>query len=98
MRKPFFINVFGMRIKVVYDHIRSIRTAGLWLTEKKVILIDSGLSKDYQDQVLVHEIGHAVFSRVGIEQAKIHKDVEDIIVDNIATAITENFHLVPKKK
>lgn len=46
---------------------------------------------------LIHEMGHAVIYRTGIFQGLDEKVIE-VIVENMATAILENFTLIKKKK
>jgi hypothetical protein len=56
------------------------------------ILIHPKCKKSELARVLTHEFLHAVFERGSISQA-ISSETEEMIVDLIAKAITENFHL-----
>ena len=46
---------------------------------------------------ILHECFHGVIHRVGINQANLSNDLEEIIVENFSTFITETFDLKFKK-
>lgn len=50
-------------------------------------------------QTLSHEYLHAVLDRMGFNQADVSRDIQEMIVDTIATFIDENYtpkdHLMP---
>lgn len=93
------LKIFGHTYKVVKQKkmVDNGGVRGLCIPEKQLILIDADLVGQEYIQTLVHEVVHAILSRTGIEQAKLSEGVEEIICENIATAITENFKLTYKK-
>lgn len=86
------IIVFGSEFKIVIkkDFAKQTGYAGLFCPTEKTITIDAGLKGDDLQQTILHEILHAVFYRVGLCQAKISVDAQEMIVENFATAIIEN--------
>ena len=66
---------------------------GLYFHDKGMIFIDADLTGNDYLQTLLHELIHAVIQRTGIEESGIPEGIEEIICDNVATAIVENFKL-----
>ena len=58
-----------------------------------IITIDSELVGKQYMHTLIHEIVHSITCRTGIEQAVRESGVLEIISENVATAIVENFKL-----
>jgi hypothetical protein len=107
MRK-FNITVFGMKTKVVLtptvEHGGE-RVAGLFNPMTSTISVATeGMSDTQIIHTFFHELFHSVFYRVGIYNAQVSRDIEEIIVDNMATVVTEMLYnnifenlLTPKK-
>lgn len=92
------LKIFGSIIRVLKKKDMSQQgLRGLYMPKEKLILVDSELLDDDFMQCLVHELVHSVIYRTGIDQAQISAGVEEIICENIATAIIENFTLKAKK-
>jgi Zn-dependent peptidase ImmA (M78 family) len=89
-------NVFGMKINVKLSDLRRENIAGFFSPTHNEIQICKSLKKTDKEQTLMHEFLHAVFYRMGIIQSKMPIELEEIIVENFATAITENFSVRPK--
>lgn len=97
------LNIFGKQVRVLKkknlgedagtDHV----LAGYYDPTNSVIAIDESLVGDEYYHTLVHEIVHAVLHRTGVIQSRLSMDVHEIICENIATALTENFKLTKKK-
>ena len=91
-------NVFGLKIKLIFDRGLGNRTGwqGYYCDQKKHIAIDDSL-KDFQlNQTIWHEFFHAVFYRVGLPQTKISNEVQEMIVENFATATVENAKMLKR--
>lgn len=58
-----------------------------------MIKIKKSLPPDERLHTLIHEIGHAVVMRTGLKQSELSHDVEEVLVENIATSIMENFEV-----
>lgn len=72
--------------------------AGTYQPYKEVISLNE--LHDTQEEMmhtLLHELGHAMFYRVSINQS-ISREVHEYIVNNYATMLLENFDITPKKK
>lgn len=92
------LNIFGrlIPVKKIKNLVRNEDVGGYYDFVKKYIALDQALSPDDSTRILVHEIGHAIFNRGGIMQAKLPLELEEIIVDQFATVLTENFKLTRK--
>lgn len=53
------------------------------------VLISNALPIRKRKQTLLHEMLHALFLRLGIRQMNVSEEAEEVIVDGIATWITE---------
>jgi hypothetical protein len=92
------LNIFGHMYRVFKcKELPIANTRGLCSIDEKVILIHEDYVGSEYMQILLHEIFHATFARASINQAEISHDLEEIICDTLATVITDNFHLRPKK-
>lgn len=84
-------NVFGRKIKVKFAQLDS-NIAGMYYDNKGLILINEALAeKGYEDilqDTLVHEILHAMFYRVSIDQA-VSWQAHEYIVNNAAVLLRE---------
>lgn len=89
------LNIFGKIIKVLKEKNLSRRTGsrGEFYSRHNLIVIDDKLVNDEFNQTLLHELIHAVISRVSIDQTSLEEGVEEIICDAVATAIIENFKI-----
>lgn len=88
---PKSVDVFGIKYKVKMEVIEGL--AGQCDRVNCILTINPELSEVEQFQTLLHEIGHAVFSRIGLIQA-ISPELEEVIVESLATAFSENFDLI----
>lgn len=92
MKLPKSIKVFGETYKIKVIKEKDPVNLGLCDFQKKIILVHDRQSSKEIMHTLIHEVGHAVFNRIGLNQSISH-DLEEVIVDSIATAISENFRL-----
>ena len=84
-------NVFGRKIKVKFAKLDE-SIAGLYNDSIGTIFINEmllakGLESQLQD-TLIHELGHALFYRVSIDQA-VNWQVHEYIVNNMAVMLRE---------
>lgn len=93
--KKFFM-VFGLKISVKIEDM-DYNIAGMYYPSKKKILLNSAHEDEFElYHTLLHELGHAMFYRVSINQS-ISKEVHEYIVNNYATMLLENFDIKAKK-
>lgn len=94
------VNVFGLSVPIIQKKglVASTGCMAYFDPVSKTIVMDASLSKEEYLSTLIHEVIHAVFHRAGLSQAKISASVQEIICEQIATTIFENFSLGPKRK
>jgi len=94
--KPKKLAVFGQTVKIRYvkDLVEKQEISGDYLDG--IIRIDADLDSKLMYLTLLHEAIHALFDRLGVGQV-VNGGVEEIICDNIAMLIYENFELEIKK-
>ena len=95
MRKKLMtLNLFGQRWKVYHAKIHP-DYAGHCYYETCTIEIsdDIPVSSSFFQVTLVHEILHALFFRMSYRQSGLSHDLEEVMIDQIATAIAENFRI-----
>jgi len=86
--------IFGQVVKVSYsDKVPDNENANYINGE---ILIHPKCPKKELDRVFLHEVIHSICERVSISQG-ISAETEEIIVDAISKALTENFTMKFKK-
>lgn len=90
--------IFGrkIRVKKIKDLGKNHGLAGYFDPVKKEIAIDSSLKGDDYNSTLIHEMIHSIFDRVGIVQTRLSHDTHEMIAENVANAIVENFRLIKK--
>jgi Zn-dependent peptidase ImmA (M78 family) len=87
MTLPKSVKIFGLKFKVKVTKLNGY--LGLCDRLTNTIYIEANQSDKDKLHTLIHEIGHAVFGRVGLCQG-ISPEIEEVIVENMATAIIEN--------
>lgn len=96
MRIPKKVYILGQEYKVIEipnPVANGEVVAGYYRHASLEIVINKNQSKDDKTHTLLHELGHALFIRCGLMQANISSEIEEIIVENFATMITEQFKL-----
>lgn len=91
MRKS--ITILGLKIKIIETDLTGTDYDGLYNGKTKTILIEKTLKGKYKQQILLHEIMHALFDRAGIHQLKISSDAEEILCEQISLFLVEQFNL-----
>ena len=89
------LQVFGWKIKVTNS--TQINNMGEYSYKDKEIKIHSKYKGKQRDIILCHELVHCVVHRLGLNNAELSHDLEEILADNIATAINENADLKWKR-
>ena len=90
--------VLGRKVPVKRSDLRDLSAAGAYCPQTKTIFIESTLKPgDFMTETLLHELFHAAFDRVSLGQS-VTREIEEIIVDQMAVVVSENFTLSPKKK
>lgn len=96
MKLPKFFMVFGQKIKIRVGSLDPRVAAQFEPSSNLITLNDLNVSEAEVLHSLLHEIGHAMFYRVSINQA-VSFEVHEFIVNNYATMLLENFDLKVKK-
>ena len=86
---PKKVMILGEPWKIVIKDIPGYE--GLCDREEKVIYLDPSLSEANMIQTYLHEIFHAIWHRVSLNQTNIDPNLQEIIVDNFATWLAENY-------
>ena len=95
MTLPKSLIIFGLKFKVKVTALNGL--LGLCDRSTNTIYIEAAQTSEEKWHTLLHEIGHAVFGRVGLVQS-ISPEIEEVIVENFATAIIENNLLTIQEK
>ncbi len=83
-------NIYGAKIKVVREDLTSEKALGLYDPEAKQISICIHCPPDKLRMVLIHELLHAIWDRLGVFNMPGHNEqVEEILVSNIANILSE---------
>jgi len=97
------VNVLGKVYKFVFKPIvvdgdlKEVK-AGIQCSSSSTLFICSKPDKDGRDpqEIAIHEFFEAVLDRLGAEDWEISMDFQHVIINTFATALNENFNLVPK--
>lgn len=96
MKLPRFLNIFGLKVKLVVSLKLPPNVAGQYEYDKHVISLNQVHETDNDLlHTLLHECGHAMFYRVSIQQA-VSWEIHEFIVNNYSTMLLENFDIKPK--
>lgn len=95
LRKIKSVNILGKKCPIKVTPMDE-NTLGLFYYNEFKIEINENCPDDKYDEVLLHELFHAVFNRASLIQCHITGDAQEIIVDQFSKFIVENFKLVKK--
>lgn len=98
MKIPSSVEIFGQRVSVRVVDLTDITpgAAGFYDPRIESIFIHSDLSDKDAAVTLVHEMVHALASRLNWIGAIDH-DVIELLCDHVAVAVVENFKLSARK-
>lgn len=96
-KKLMTLNIFGERWKVYHDKLDP-QYAGHCYYEKREIKISNELliGSTLFAETLLHEMLHALYYRMSYRQSGLSHDLEEVMIDQIAKAFTENFRITKK--
>lgn len=94
-KKSFIWNIFGQKVNGSFKDISETQYAGFYDRTKKEVVIHTKLDKQTENITLVHECVHALFDRLGYVNA-INLQTEELICDQIAKCLCENFDIKRK--
>jgi len=91
------VDIFGSLVPIDFmDNLhKEIDADGVFCEVNKTIKIDSSLEDMILVATILHEVGHAIFDRIGLGQG-VAKEYEETLVEAFATCITENFIIKPR--
>jgi len=97
MKKGACVIIFGEIIPVAKkEWLREDMEADAYFDDRTLeIFIEEELDEEQAMKALIHEVGHAMFNRIGFSQG-ISKDLEETIVEAYSTMIVENFNITLK--
>ena len=90
------LNVLGQKVKVIYADLSSEAICGKYSYDQKTMYIEKTLSKEQKNITLFHELFHAVIDRAGLLNTAISSDAQEIICDQFAKVLVENFKVIKK--
>lgn len=93
MKKNSQIDIFGQTVKIVYQDLSKEELHGKFEPLTNTIYLEKSLTGKELTQVFIHECLHALFSRMGYQQGGIYGSLEEIMVDQIATWLSDNFKI-----
>jgi len=88
------VNIFGKVYPIVREDILTTQQ-NLGLFDYEKIIIDLSLSGTEETVTEIHEFIHAVATRTGLDLTSIHPDVWELICENVARALVENYIVTP---
>lgn len=65
---------------------------GYFQDDTKEIGVDAGLRGDALEGTVLHELFHATLDRLHIQQ-QLSRQMVEVIVENLAVAVVDNYHL-----
>ena len=87
------LNVFGIRVVVTPKEglMTEHGCRGIYYPGSGKLIHDPLLKGKDKLQCILHEVIHSVICRVGIDQAKMSHDLEEILCESISVAMVENW-------
>lgn len=91
------LNIFGEKWPMfVSDKVDDSICGYCDLDKKKIVINESLPTQDIFLDTLYHELLHSLFHRMSYRQSGMPHEMEEIMVDQIAKCLTENFKVIQK--
>jgi hypothetical protein len=91
------LNVYGKQYRVLKSKTDDKTDAEVDFDAQLITVKEDQVGDTYMHSV-IHELIHCIFNRISLNQTAVKDDLEEIICDNIATVMIENFVITPKMK
>lgn len=91
-KKKWIVYGRPVSVKIVenlIDDLTGRTLAGVYYHDNGSILINGSLSRDEQCKTILHELGHALMYRIGLNQTSISEDNHEIIVEAFSNFMFE---------
>jgi len=95
-KSDFTFDVYGQQYSVefvskVLDPDGNIEVCGLCDMESSKIYVNNKMNKQLTACTILHELFHAYSRRAGLENSELSSELEELIADQFAKVLTENF-------
>jgi hypothetical protein len=94
MKKKSGLNIFGLEVPVKVSNLQDTGLEAYFDFVLKEIIIDQNFEHNFATRL--HEFGHAVWFRLGLNQSKIPLSIQEIIVEGLSVALDENWEELAK--
>lgn len=88
------LNIFGKSFPIVREDILE-KQGNLGLFDLEKIILDQSLDGVELIETEIHEAIHAIAERTGLTRTSISSDLWEVIAENIARALVENYRITP---
>jgi len=92
------VRVFETSDKVEKHGFDPEHVNGVFDPEHNIIVLKSNLKHREKFRIFLHEVGHALLSRLGMHNTTLGHNLEELIVDSYATLLVEAFEIELKHK
>lgn len=95
-RSDFTVDIYGESWDVCFIPkvmMDGVETEGMYDKDKKTLWIGSTLTKEVGDVAILHEMFHAYIDRMGISDAELSPDLEEILANQYPKMLWENFEI-----
>lgn len=90
------LDIFGEKWKVNDSPELDPSFCGVCHYDRKEIEIVPGMDKTTYRITVIHELLHAHFRRMGYHVSGLPKELEEVMIDQIGTTLTENWDVLKK--
>ena len=102
MKRIGSINVHGRHIPIYKTKKMPEGTEGFWgfydITSRKIVLNhERKLSKRFKEEILYHELFHALMDRIGFNAMQLEDNMHELLCESFRNFISDHFELKDKK-